>query len=118
MRVCWLLILCLLMPFKATWAEHMASARAGNPVAGQAATNHHNHCLDASKGDTTSGAQQPVLADDADCGTCHAGCAAVMPADLSITVASLDRTLNTPHLCAWAALPYPPPEKPQWHALV
>ena len=118
MRFCCLLILCLLMPFKATWAENMASARADNPMAVQAAKSHHDHCVDAARGDTKSGSHQSVLADDADCGTCHAGCSAVMPADLSMTVASLDRSLNTAHLCAWAALPNPPPEKPQWHALV
>jgi hypothetical protein len=118
MRYFWLLILCLLMPFKATWAENMASARAHNPMAVQAAKSHHDHCVDATRGDTKSDSHQSVLADDADCGTCHAGCSAVMPADLSMTVDSLDRSLNTAHLCAWAALPNPPPEKPQWHALV
>ena len=118
MRYFWLLILCLLMPFKATWAENMASARADNPMADQAAKRHHDHCVDAGRGDTKSGPHQSVLAVVADCGPCHAGCSAVVPADLSMTVASLDRSLNTAHLCAWAALPNPPPEKPQWHALV
>ena len=118
MRYFWLLILCLLMPFKATWAENMASARADNPMAVQAAKSHHDHCVDAARGDTKSGSHQSVLADDADCGTCHAGCSALMPVDLSMTVASLDSTLNTAHLCAWAALPNSPPEKPNWHALV
>lgn len=106
------------MPFKATWAVNTASARADNPMAVQAAKSHHDHCVDATRGDTKPDSHQSVLADDADCGICHAGCSAVMPADLSITVASLDRSLNTAHLCAWAALPNPPPEKPQWHALV
>ena len=82
------------MPFKATWAENMASARAHNPMAVQAAKSHHDHCVDATRGDTKSDSHQSVLADDADCGTCHAGCSAVMPADLSMTVASLDRSLD------------------------
>lgn len=64
------------------------------------------------------GDQSAVLVDDADCGTCHAGCSAVAPADLELTVGSLDRTLNTTHPCAWAAPPAPLPEKPQWFALV
>lgn len=106
------------MPAKGTWAEHMGSARANNPAAQQAAKNHHDHCVDATRGDTTPVAQQPVLSEDADCGTCHAGCFAVVPANVSMTVVSLDRTLNAEHLCTWAALPHPPPEKPQWHALV
>ena len=117
MRFCWLLILFLLMAFKPTWAENLAVARADNPMGVQAAKSHHDHCVDATRGDNKSDSHQSVLADDADCGTCHAGCSAVMPADLSMTVASLDRTLNTAHLFAWAALPNPPPEKPQWHAL-
>ena len=83
------------MPFKATWAENMASARAHNPMAVQAAKSHHDHCVDATRGDTKPDSHQSVLADDADCGICHAGCSAVMPADLSMTVASLDRSLNT-----------------------
>ena len=118
MRFCCLLILCLLMPFKATWAENMASARTDNPIAVQAAKSHHDHCVDVTRGDAKLVAQQHVLSEDADCGTCHAGCSALMPVDLSVTVASLDSTLNTAHLCAWAALPNSPPEKPNWHALV
>lgn len=117
MRFFWLLILCLLMPAKATWAEHMGSARTDNPVAQQAAKNHHDHCADAPKGDSPTGPQQAVWADDADCGTCHAGCSAVVPAGLLLAVANLGGTLNTVHICTWAALPCPPPEKPKWHAL-
>lgn len=117
MRFCWLLILCLLMPFKPTWAENTASARADNPVVRQAAKSHHDHCVDATRGDTKPVAQQPLLSDDADCGTCHSGCSAVVPADISMTVASFDGAQNTTHLFTWAALPQPPPEKPQWHAL-
>jgi hypothetical protein len=60
MRFCCLLILCLLMPFKATWAENMASARADNPMAVQAAKSHHDHCVDAARGDTKSGCP-PVM---------------------------------------------------------
>jgi hypothetical protein len=96
----------------------MESARADNFVARQVAKTHHDHCIDAAKGYTKPGTQQSVLAEDADCGTCHSGCSAVVPTDLSVTVTGPNRILNTAHLCAWAARVNPPPEKPQWSALV
>ena len=86
--------LCLLMPFKAAGCGTQHLHALFNPMAVQAAKSHHDHCVDTPGATQRWFTHQSVLADDADCGICHAGCSAVMPADLSITVASLDRSLN------------------------
>jgi hypothetical protein len=110
----WLLIfLVVLLPMQLSWAAVASYClHETGPAAQHLGHHEHQHKADAER--TDSGNPKAVGAIDADCGICHAGCAAVVfePAALLQVAVSLDTGSARP-----VRISSPPPslpERPNW----
>lgn len=113
MRRCLIIFLLIFMPMKFSWAAVVAYCQHETGVSAEH-MGHHEHQHSDSDGDAKSADFSKVSGTDPDCGTCHAGCAAVLLGTASLVPSfTVVTTLFVPAR-SMASLPPDRPERPQW----
>lgn len=107
----WLTIfLLLLLPMQLSWAVGTAYCKHETGAAAQH-FGHHEHQHKAYAGDS---AQKSKVAIDADCGTCHAGCATVILDSTSLPSVLVSADIHLGHQFHSSSPPPSLPERPNW----
>ncbi|APW42220.1 cation efflux protein, CzcI family [Rhodoferax saidenbachensis] len=108
----WLALLILvLLPLQLTWAATSAYCQHEAGSMGQHVGHHvHKHSNPA---DDASGTVKANIG-DADCGTCHAGCAFAVPSHLAATGLYAASVLTAARQPLRTSPPLDIPDRPQW----